>query len=105
MGSYRPHEFLAYNNPALWQDHFSSDDVTSITRAFSTLVKDHKYIITTEKDAVRLKEFTNIAEPVKSSIYYIPVGIHFLNDDSKEFDNLITEYVRKNKRNNRISEG
>jgi hypothetical protein len=26
-----------------------------------------------------------------------------LNDDKEEFDNLIIDYVRKNKRNNRIS--
>ena len=62
-----------------------------------------KYVITTEKDAVRLREFTNIAEPSKSSFYYIPVGIDFLNDDKDEFDNLIVDYVRKNKRNNRVS--
>ena len=61
-------------------------------------------MITTEKDSVRLKEFSNIAEPVKSAMFYIPVGINFLNDDSNEFDNLIIEYVRKNKRNNRVSE-
>jgi len=27
-----------------------------------------------------------------------------LNDDKDEFDNLIIDYVRKNKRDNRISE-
>jgi len=40
---------------------------------------------------------------LKSSFYYIPIGIDFLNDDKEEFDNLIVDYVRKNKRNNRIS--
>jgi tetraacyldisaccharide 4'-kinase len=64
-----------------------------------------KYLITTEKDAVRLREFTNIAEPIRSAFFYIPVGIHFLNDDKDEFDNLIVDYVRKNKPNDRVSEG
>lgn len=63
-----------------------------------------KYIVTTEKDAVRIREFTNIADSLKSSIYYFPVGIKFLNNNKEEFDNLIVEYVRKNKRNNRVSE-
>ena len=63
-----------------------------------------KYLFTTEKDAARLREFTNIAEPIKSAFYYIPVGIYFLNDDKDEFDNMIVDYVRKNKRNNRVSE-
>ena len=59
-----------------------------------------KYIITTEKDAARLREFTNIAESIKPAFWYIPVGIDFLNEEKKEFDNLIIDYVRKNKRNN-----
>jgi len=52
-----------------------------------------------------MKDFTNIAEPLKSSLWYIPVEVAFRNEEKKEFDNLITDYVRKNKRNNRISEG
>ena len=56
-------------------------------RLSMNLKSPEKYLITTEKDAVRLQEFTNIAEPFRSSFYYIPVGIHFLNDDKDEFDN------------------
>jgi tetraacyldisaccharide 4'-kinase len=86
-------------------DHhvFTEKDMLKVTAAFSGLVSAEKLIITTEKDAVRLREFTNIAELTGSSVYYIPLGIKFLNDDKDEFDNLIIEYVRKNKRNNRIS--
>ena len=86
-------------------DHhdFSAGDIKAIAEAFTSLQKSHKYIITTEKDAVRLREFTNFAEPLRSSFFYIPTGISFLNDDTNEFNNLITEYVRKNKRNNRVS--
>jgi tetraacyldisaccharide 4'-kinase len=87
-------------------DHhkFSERDILKISDAFASLLSVRKSIITTEKDAVRLREFTNIADNIKSSFYYIPIGIEFLNDDKEEFDNLIIEYVRKNKRNNRISE-
>ncbi|MBK9389645.1 MAG: tetraacyldisaccharide 4'-kinase [Bacteroidetes bacterium] len=89
-----------------YPDHynFREKDLQSIYEAFNRLQSPVKYVITTEKDSVRLKEFSNIAEPIKSAMFYIPVGIYFLNDDSNEFDNLIIEYVRKNKRNNRISE-
>jgi len=71
--------------------------------AWKSLKSPQKYLITTEKDAVRIREFTNIAEAIHKAFYYIPVGIQFLNDKREEFDNLIIEYVRKNKRNNRIS--
>ncbi len=89
-----------------YPDHYSykEDDIKTINDTFERLTSPVRYIITTEKDAVRLKEFSNIAERVKSVMFYIPVGICFLNDDSNEFNNLIIEYVRKNKRNNRVSE-
>lgn len=87
-------------------DHynFKNSDIEKILTAYEDLKSPVKRLITTEKDAVRLREFTNIAEHIKSSFYYIPVGISFLNDDKDEFDNLIVDYVRKNKRNNRVSE-
>ncbi len=87
-------------------DHhnYDEDDLTSIINAWSSLKSPEKYIFTTEKDAVRLREFSNIAESFKTVFYYIPVSIDFLNDDREEFDNLIIDYVRKNKRNNRVSQ-
>lgn len=86
-------------------DHynFKEKDIQAISSAYKKLKAPVKYLITTEKDAVRLREFTNIEEPIKSALFYIPIGIHFLNDDKDEFDNLIVDYVRKNKRNNRVS--
>ena len=90
-----------------FRDHhqFTNQDIEMICSTWEKVESPLKYVFTTEKDAVRLQEFTNIAEPCRSSFYYIPVGIFFLNDDKDEFDKLITDYVRKNKRNNRLSEG
>ena len=86
-------------------DHYSfkERDIVTIVDAYKNLKSESKYMITTEKDAVRLREFTWIEEQVKSAFYYVPVGIHFLNEDKDKFDNLVVDYVRKNKRNNRIS--
>jgi tetraacyldisaccharide 4'-kinase len=86
-------------------DHhnFTETDISNISTAFENIESSVKYLFTTEKDAVRLREFTNIAEIIKQAFYYIPVGIQFLNEDKDEFDNLIIDYVRKNIRNNRIS--
>jgi tetraacyldisaccharide 4'-kinase len=90
-----------------YPDHhkFTEKEISKVSGAFHNLVSTDKFIITTEKDAVRLREFTNIAEIIRASAYYVPVEIKFLNNDKDEFDNLIFEYVRKNKRNNRVSEG
>ncbi len=88
-----------------YPDHhsFNENDLTEITSVFNSLPNSSGYIITTEKDAVRLREFSNIDENIKSALFYIPVGISFLNDDKTEFDNLIIDYVRKSKQNIRIS--
>jgi tetraacyldisaccharide 4'-kinase len=88
-------------------DHhnYTESDLSSISSAYNNLKSEKRCLLTTEKDAVRLREFTNIAEPVRSAFFYIPIGIYFLNEDKDEFDNLIIDYVRKNHRNNRVSEG
>jgi len=87
-------------------DHhtFTIKNINKIRDAWNILKGPSKYVFTTEKDAVRIREFINIAEPFRSSFYYVPVDIGFLNGAKEEFDNLIIDYVRKNKRNNRISE-
>ena len=87
-------------------DHynFREKDILRIISAYNDLEPPIKYLVTTEKDAVRLREFPNIAERFRSQFYYIPIGIYFLNDDQKRFDNQVVDYVRKNKRNNRVSE-
>ena len=89
-----------------YPDHykFKEKDIEAISESFAKLKSSVKYVITTEKDSVRLKEFTNITDQLKNAIYYYPVGIDFLHDNKNDFDKLITDYVRKNKRDNRISE-
>jgi tetraacyldisaccharide 4'-kinase len=87
-------------------DHhnFDEKDLKTIASAYNELKSVTRYLFTTEKDAVRLREFTNIAEPYRSAFFYVPIGIHFLNQDKEEFDNLIIDYVRKNHRDNKVSE-
>ena len=87
-------------------DHhdFTGEDVATISRAWNELKSPVRYLMTTEKDAMRLRESGKISEDLKPAFYYIPVCIDFLNNDKEEFDKLIIEYVRKNKRNNGVPE-
>ena len=82
-------------------DHhnFTRRDIEKINNARNSLGTEKKYVFTTEKDAVRLREQSGINEPLFSALYYIPVEIRFLNDKEEEFENLIIDYVGKNKRN------
>ncbi len=83
-------------------DHhfFSEKDIEKIIKALKDLRSEKKIVITTEKDAVRLREFTNIDDSLKNSFYCIPVEVSFLEEKKNEFDNMIIEYVRKSKRDN-----
>jgi len=85
-----------------YPDHygFTENDINDIISAYNSLNRKNKYMFTTEKDAIRLREFINIAEPLKTASFYVPIGIAFLNEDKNEFDNIIIDYVRKNYRNN-----
>lgn len=82
-------------------DHhnFTNKDLDRIKAAWKNLRTSQKILITTEKDAVRLREFVNIAPEIKSALYYIPVEVSFLKDTKHKFDSLIFDYVGKNKGN------
>ena len=86
----------------LFGDHhnFTRRDIEKINYARNSLGTERKYVFTTEKDAVRLRELPGIDEQLLSALYYIPVEIRFLYDKEEEFNNLIIDYVGKNKRNN-----
>lgn len=80
-------------------DHhnFTGGDIEKIKTAFEGLTLTEKIIITTEKDAVRFREFPNIAGSLKKNMYCIPAGVRFPDDNKHEFDKLILDYARKNK--------
>jgi tetraacyldisaccharide 4'-kinase len=80
--------------PVTFPDHhyFSELDISKITETFDSLAMDDKMIITTEKDAIRLKEFTNIASPFINKFYYIPIRIRFIENEEM-FIKIITDYA------------
>jgi len=78
--------------------HYSYKDIDEISSAFEKIDHDKKIIITTEKDAMRFQSLEGINDILKKNMYYIPVGIEFLDDEEENFNNQIISYVRKNKR-------
>ncbi|TFD98043.1 tetraacyldisaccharide 4'-kinase [Dysgonomonas capnocytophagoides] len=89
----------------LFSDHyqFSDKDITSIEEKVNSLGKREKMIITTEKDAARLKSFVNLDKSFKEMLYYLPIEVIFVNEHDKEiFNNKITEHVRENTRNGQL---
>ena len=55
---------------------------------------DRKIVITTAKDAVRLKEITNIAVLLAGVTHVLPVNVQFIEDED-DFLNKIYQYAGK----------
>jgi tetraacyldisaccharide 4'-kinase len=90
-----------------YSDHyyFSDKDINEIESAFENIDHDKKIIITTEKDAMRFQSMSGIKNSLKENMYYIPIGIEFLDDEGDDFNNQIISYVRKNKRDSILYKG
>ena len=82
-----------------FSDHyqFTDSDIEFIEKKFHELKSINKVIITTEKDAMRLQIFSNIANNLKENWFYLPIKVIFQNDQAEYFNQQINEYVRKNK--------
>jgi tetraacyldisaccharide 4'-kinase len=88
-----------------YPDHhaFTKSDVNHIVETFEKMPSTKKILITTLKDAVRLKDNIIFAELSKLPIYYQPIEVGFLNiDDQVQFNELISKYVRNAKGDGRV---
>lgn len=106
-GIANPKPFIGYLNTLVgdniqlmpFPDHhqFTNSDIEQIEKNFNLLNSSKKVIITTEKDAMRLQIFSNIADNLKENWFYIPIKVVFQNDQADNFNKQIIEYVRKDK--------
>jgi tetraacyldisaccharide 4'-kinase len=85
-------------------DHhkYTHSDAENIHARFKAIQAPDKLIITTEKDAVKLRDISSSEDVLKENLYYLPVEVKFLFDQGTEFDENILEYVGKNKRISRL---
>ncbi len=100
--SYTPHvKLLSFN------DHhdFTPKDLLQIKEQFLHLEEWKRLIITTEKDAARLKLHPALDETLKPYIYVLPIEIEILQNQQYIFNQNIIGYVRAHSRNSSLSEG
>jgi tetraacyldisaccharide 4'-kinase len=78
-------------------DHhrFTLQDVKTIRLKFEELVGAKKVILTTEKDAMRLKEDELFSILADLPICYIPINISFLYNDQDRFEARIQNYCEQ----------
>ncbi len=73
--------FKAKVKVKVYPDHhnFSRRDLENITRRFNELEGERKFIVTTEKDAVRLFNNPYFPHALKSRIFYVPIKVDFID--------------------------
>ncbi|WP_163716366.1 tetraacyldisaccharide 4'-kinase [Mangrovibacterium lignilyticum] len=88
----------------VFSDHhnFTNRDFKQIEQIYLRGKARQPVILTTEKDAVRLRFAKELSDEVKSQLYYIPVKIKFLDSEGKSFDKKIVGYVKDNRSNRRL---
>ena len=96
---------VASLHPLRYPDHhsFSSKDVAHINHVFEQLPTP-RLIITTEKDAVRLRATEGLSEEVRKSIFTQPIHVSFMLNQENKFNETIIGYVRKNSRNSILAQ-
>lgn len=82
-------------------DHhrYSIKDIERVKSSFSEMNPGNSILLTTEKDAVKIREFEKELDSISDRMFFIPVFVEFLNQDDENFNTQIINYVRSNKRN------
>ncbi len=78
-------------------DHheYSLRDIKRIQETFDNIANASKIVVTTEKDAMRLRN-PGLEEVTRSlPLFYLPIEVTF-HQDKEKFDQYVTDYVRKN---------
>jgi tetraacyldisaccharide 4'-kinase len=90
-------KFAQYVTPLSYPDHhyFTSKDAMEINNAAQKMPKP-MVLVTTEKDAPRLKDLKGLNETVRSNTYVFPIEIEILKDKETTLNEQIINYVHKN---------
>lgn len=89
-------ETLHVDDNLFFADHheFSSSDLQLISRRYHSIPGREKYIMVTEKDAVKLHEM-EMDSILRKAFYYIPVEVTFLAKGEKLFFKRIKKNIKK----------
>lgn len=81
-----------------FRDHhpFTEKDIKTLTRAFEALESDHKIMVTTEKDAMRLIKSAYFCHFNSVPLFALPVEAGFNTNETfySEIDSYVREYFR-----------
>lgn len=80
-------------------DHhkYTQKDIKNISEKFNRLKSENKMIITTEKDAVKIRDISCNNKEMRNSFFYCPIEIEILNDEKEDFEKQLINIVKKGK--------
>ena len=87
---------------SVFPDHhnFARKDIDIILKRFNSLDANNKYIVTTEKDAVRFVNNPYFPHELMPYIYYLPIAVEFeQNNNDKPFIDTLIQCIEKNNKN------
>ena len=81
-----------------YDDHhyFTRNDFNDIFKVYEQLEGQRKFIITTEKDAVRILNNAYYPPEMQSCIFYIPIKVGFLEMEEHNFIDDLTRLIDAN---------
>jgi tetraacyldisaccharide 4'-kinase len=74
--------------------YFTSLEIENMDAAFQKMSPKNKRIITTEKDAIRLKANEFLPMKWKPYLYFLPITAEFLFEQGENFDSRIKKHVK-----------
>jgi len=84
-------EYTSYK----FEDHhyFTERDLETISKAYKNLKSKQKYILTTEKDAVRLFEHREFLVKEQLPVFILQIVVQFDANDGNRFDDYVKSYL------------
>ncbi|HTX88959.1 MAG TPA: tetraacyldisaccharide 4'-kinase [Bacteroidales bacterium] len=78
--------------------HYTLKDFESLKKQFEDLPGHKKILVTTEKDAMRLKTPEAATVFRNLPLFFVPIEIRFHGNDQPAFDQIILDYMEKHRR-------
>ncbi len=81
----------------IFNDHhnFNHSDMTAIQKKFATIKSKDKFLITTEKDAVRLSNNPYFPPDMRARSFYLPISVEFVPHDGEDLASVLKQILRK----------
>lgn len=89
-------QVLSCDNIAFADHHnFSEEDIDHLIKLFRARESNRKYIVTTEKDAVRLHAYSQKLYEAQIPVYVLPIEVKYLFEDEHRFNLYIKDTLIK----------